>query len=155
MGKSTVVIRCEVLRQKDGGNSGRDYDCKNNLLYLIGAKTFFVVLQCLGTIHKQRVPAHMAGRNAQGSKVLQTLIPGRDGCLIEFRIGIADASPHILAWCLCDDLRVNEGMHDRTHKKVWLQEGAIVIVHDRHRGTCCTVRCDRREREHRLVICDA
>ena len=75
MGKTAVVIRCEILGQENGRDSGGNHDCKNHLLHLVGAKSLFMILQCLSAIHEQRVTAHMAGCHAKGCKMLQPLIP--------------------------------------------------------------------------------
>ena len=86
--------------------------------------------------------------------MFQLFPTGRDGCLVVFGIGIANARPHILRRSFGNDFRVDECVHGRPYKKVRFQKGAIFVVHDRNRSACRTVRGDGREGKDRLIVSD-
>ena len=86
--------------------------------------------------------------------MFQLFPTGRDGCLIVFGIGIANARPHILCRSFGNDFRVDKCVHGRPYKKVWFQKGAVLVVHDGYRSTGCTVGGDGRERKDRLIVSD-
>ena len=155
MGQTAVIIRCEISGQENGRYSRCHNYGQNDLLHLIGTEPLSVVLHGLPSIVDQRIPAHPADRRAKRCEMLQPLSPGRNRGLIIFGIGITDSRPHVLGRCLCNNLRINESVHDRSDKKMRLQKCPVLIVHDGDRRTGSTVGCNGRKGKNRLIIRDA